>query len=857
MPHCPNWLKTFFKLTLAASLAGTMVVCGSVLYLAPQLPPVEQLREVRLQIPLKVFSADGKLIGEFGEQKRTPILYPDIPQNYIDALLAAEDDNFFHHHGVDLFGLLRAASQIIRTGDIQSGGSTITMQVARHFFLTLDQTFIRKFNEILLSFQIEHELSKDEILELYANKMFLGKRAYGIQAAANVYYGKNIDELTLAQTAMLVGTYKWPSTRNPINDPESALARRDFILGRMLQLDYIDKAQYDAALSEPMSASQYGSIIELDAQYVAEMVRSEMLSRYGASAYSDGYQVYTTIDSVAQAAANSALRNGVMQYDARHGYRGPEAQVEEDIYTDNEALASYLSELPEITGLTPAVVTEVTETEATVYIKSFGYYALKWEDGLSEARPFMTHSWVGDAPEDAASVVSPGNVIRVERADEALWHLSQLPSAQASLVALDPMDGGIRALSGGFDFAQSRFNRVTSAKRQPGSSIKPFVYTTALENNFTASSIINDAPIVLQDASLEDIWRPENDGGRFYGPTRLREALYLSRNLVSIRLLRSMGISETRDELLKYGFAKDDLATNLSLALGSEAIEPIKLARAYAVFANGGYLVEPFFIEEIRDGKDELVFEADKSIVCTDCEEENDRPLTSEGDSGFEIAYQPAPINDLSDSDEAASIEQTPLIGGVGIDKGDDQSVETAFRELMAQSGQPAKEPKYAEQVLDPRVHFITHSILQDVIKRGTGTKAKALERNDLAGKTGTTNGPRDAWFAGYSPHLVATTWLGFDDNSLLGGAEFGGTAALPIWIDFMRQALEGLPEKHFEQPEGLVIARINADTGERTTPDDPKAIFEYFLRENTPPIPAEMVGDAAVESTINTEEIF
>ena len=833
MPHCPTWLKFIIKLILAAFFASILVVCSTILYLAPQLPAAEQLRDVRLQIPLKVFSEDGKLIGEFGEQKRTPIQYSQIPDDYLLALLAAEDDNFFNHHGVDLFGLLRAVSQILTTGDIQSGGSTITMQVARNFFLTLDQTFIRKFNEILLSFQIERELSKEEIIELYANKMFLGKRAYGIQAAANVYYGKNVEDLSLAQVAMLVGVYKWPSSRNPISDPESALDRRDFILGRMRLLDYINDERYQTAIAEPITAKLHDSAVEVDAPYIAEMVRSEMFQRHGADAYADGYTVYTTIHSDTQAAADKALIDGVKNYDNRHGYRGPEATVDSDIFEDEEQLVSYLSETITVAGLVPAVVTELGEKNATIFIRNQGYMELGWEQGISEARPFMTHSWIGEAPKTADKVLQLGDLIRVEMDANGEWQLSQLPAAQAAMVALDPLDGAIRALSGGFDFYYNRFNRVISAKRQPGSSLKPFLYATALKEDFTPATLINDAPIVINDATLEDVWRPLNDSGKFYGPTRLREAFYFSRNLVSIHILRALGINKALDNILRFGFKKEDLAPNLTLALGSQALEPIKLARAYAAFANGGYLVEPHFIQEIHDRNGDIYYRANPPTVCRDCNQ-NNRNVDAETDR-FEPS---APIPSQRSTERLSALAEM-----IGADE------DTSDLDI--------DEPVSAQQIMDPRVHFIMNSMLQDVIKLGTGTKALELERSDIAGKTGTTNGPRDAWFSGYSPHLVATTWLGFDNNSLLGNSEFGGTAALPIWMDFMKEALADMPEYQFPQPDGLVIARINPETGERTTPDDPQAVFEYFLRENTPELTAEMRGEKSPKTTIDTEDIF
>ena len=796
-------LKPLFKLGFMLACMGLSGAIAVILYLAPALPSVEQLRDVKLQTPLKVFSADETLIGEFGEQKRTPITYNEIPEQFIHAILSAEDDNFFNHYGVDPLGLLRAGSQILTSGQIQSGGSTITMQVARNFFLSLEQTFTRKFNEILLALEIEHELSKEEILELYANKIYLGKRAYGIQTAANIYYGKDIGELNLAQLAMIAGLPKAPSAYNPINNPSRALERRDWILGRMRLLGYISEPEFRLASSEPITAEEHGTVIEVQAPYVAEMVRSEMVSRYGVAAYEDGYEVRTTIDTRLQETADTSVKHGLMTYDQRHGYRGPEARLDQINLQDTEQLQQALFNVDSVWELEPAIVLSVEEQTANVYIKNSGTHTLEWQDGLSDARPYRTQSWVGEPPREAGDVLSPGDRIRVRRINDR-WQLTQVPNAQAALVALDPKTGEIRALQGGFDFYYNRFNRVVSARRQPGSNLKPFLYTSALENGFTAATTINDAPIVFEDAALEDIWRPENDSGRFYGPTRLREALYFSRNLVSIRILRELGLTTARETMKRFGFEESDLATNLTLALGSEALAPLKIAQGYAGFANGGFRVEAHLIDEIRDNNGNVLYRAMHPRVCDDlCQQERERP------------------------EQFASSNFAPSNTEI-----------TSLNDLLI-NNQPREEqsPEYpdAERILEPRVHFIIDSILKDVVQKGTGRRARSLGRTDIAGKTGTTNGPRDAWFSGYNQDMVATAWVGFDDNSLLGSGEFGGTAALPIWIDFMETALQGKEEKFFDQPPGLVIARVDPETGQRAQPSDTDAIFEFFLRENTP----------------------
>jgi penicillin-binding protein 1A len=793
-----------------------MVCAGVYLQLSPALPSVEVLKDVRLQTPMRVYTRDGDLIGQFGEKKRNPLPYELIPPLFIQALLAAEDDGFFTHVGIDFMGLARAVSELVLTGEKGSGGSTLTMQVARNYFLTLERTFIRKFKEILLSLEIERVLNKEEIFELYFNQMFLGHRAYGFEAAAQVYYGKHIGELELSQLAMLAGLPKAPSRYNPISSPERSLERRDWILGRMRGLGYITGQVFDEAVAAPVTASHHGAKLAFDAPYAAEMARSEMLRRYGLAAYSDGYHVYTTIATELQQTANEAVNRGLATYDARHGYRGPEVSLPvipgEDM---TDRWKQQLARTPVIAGRLPAIVTEVTiasesvqtgehsdqsdqsdenseNSESyliTVLLPDGTTEQLPWANGPSEARPYINESRRGPKPASALELFAPGDLIRVTRGgvEEGLY-LSQIPEAQAALVALQPEDGALLSVVGGLGFAKSKFNRVTQAVRQPGSSFKPFIYSAALEQGWTAASIINDAPVVFEDAALEDTWRPENDGGKFYGPTRLRWALTKSRNLVSIRLLDQIGIRTAIDYAGRFGFDTSKLAGDLSLALGTHAVTPLDLATAYASLANGGYRIYPYLIGRVENFDREEVFRATPVTVCRECEEPRDPDALEE---------------------------------------------ELSMEEILRQAETAALPP--AERVMDECVAYIINSIMQDVIKLGTGRRARVLKRGDIAGKTGTTNGPTDAWFSGFNADVVATTWLGFDQNLELGNNEFGGKAALPMWIDFMRVALEDSPDRARPVPECIVNVRIDPKTGLLARPGQSDAMFEYFRIENVP----------------------
>jgi len=728
---------------------------------------------------MKVYSSDGQLIAQFGEQKRTPLTFDEIPNSFIQALLAAEDDNFFNHGGIDFMGLARAMSQLVVSGSIVSGGSTLTMQVARNYFLTLDQTFIRKFNEILLAIEIERALTKEEIFELYFNRVFLGHRAYGFEAASEVYYGRSIKDLSLSQWALLAGIPKAPSRDNPVSDPQAAKDRRNWILGRMVKLGYISEAEANKAKLEPVLASLHGGQVELRADYVAEMVRAEMLDRFGNRAYTDGYVVTTTVNGNLQATARGALINGLQEYDQRHGYRGAESTLQGDPVIDKIQWQEALNQRPTIADMQAAAVTRINERDIEAMLSNGQIVQITWQNGLQQANPYINEDLFGRSPREAAEIVSLGHVIRVRKKINGDYELSQLPAAQAALVSLESKTGRILSLVGGIGFSKSKFNRATQAKRQPGSSFKPFIYAAALDSGMSAATLVNDAPLVFKDASLEGVWRPENDGGKFYGPTRLRWALTKSRNLVSIRILEKMGVRNMLKYASTLGFNTDEFAPDLSLALGTHAMTPIEIARAYALLANGGFLIEPYIIERIESATGEVLFEANPAQACDPCK-----------------------------TDAEVSMADV-LSGNIQIPQ--------------------------APRVMNERIHFILDSMLKDVVKLGTGRAALTLKRNDLAGKTGTTNGPRDAWFSGYNPNIVTTTWVGFDDFSELGSREFGGTAALPIWIDYMREALEGRPEITRRIPPGIVKATIDSETGLLARAGQKNTLEEYFRSELAP----------------------
>lgn len=771
---------------LLAALFGVMTVTlflmlGAYAYIGPQLPSIESLREVQLQVPLRVYSRDEGLIAEFGEKRRVPVVIGQVPDLLVKAFLASEDDRFFEHPGVDYQGLLRAGFQLARTGEKSQGGSTITMQVARNFFLSREKTYLRKLTEILLALKIERDLSKPEILELYLNKIYLGQRAYGVGAAAQVYYGVDLSQLSLAQMAMIAGLPKAPSRYNPVANPQRALIRRNYVLARMRSLDFISAEQYEQAQHEIDQARVHASAAVVEAPYVAEMVRAELVRRYGEEqTYSRGLNVYTTLGSLHQATANAALRAGLLKYDQDHGYRGPERRVTLPIPPAPAAVAGLLHNDTILGGLHPAIVVGVEDKACRVVLRDGGVQVLAWE-GLSWARRYQTVNRRDAAPKTAADVVAVGDLVRIQKRAEG-WRLAQLPAVEGALVALDHSDGAVLAMVGGFDFNRSKFNRAVQANRQPGSSFKPFVYSAALENGFTTASVLNDAPVVFEDASLEQAWRPENYSGRFYGPTRLREALVKSRNLVSIRLLQAIGVKAARDYVLRFGFRPQSLPAELSLALGSGTLTPLEITRGYAVFANGGYLIEPYFIERITDASGDLLFQAEPLRACMDCP-------TVVPETGLD--------------------ERIPL-----------SEVESADR---------------APAIITPQNAWLMTSMMQDVIREGTATKARELGRNDLAGKTGTTNEQRDAWFCGYNPDLVASAWIGFDEVAPLGTNETGGHTALPIWMEYMGAMLKDVPEVRLDPPPGLVTVRIDTHNGLLADGEQSGALLETFREGEVP----------------------
>lgn len=785
-------LRVLLRLSLFGLFGALWLFAGVYLYLSPNLPDVATLRDVKLQTPMRVYTRDGHLIGQFGEQKRSPLAFEQIPPQFIQALLAAEDSSFFRHSGIDVPGLLRAVSELVLTGEKGSGGSTLTMQVARNYFLSLERTFMRKFNEILLAIEIERALDKREIFELYFNRVFLGHRAYGFEAASHVYYGKSIADLDLAQYAMLAGIPKAPSRNNPISGPTAGKQRRNWILGRMRDLGYIDQAEYSAAVAESDIAAHHGEQLSFSAHYAAEMVRQEMIDRYGMAAYNDGYQVYTTIDGKLQQTARQAIIDGLLTYDDRHGYRGPEQRLpptEPNLNPDRGWMEA-LSQTAVIADLLPAIVTGVGTDQVAILFADGTRSSVLWENGINHASPYLSENAVGRRPNSPAEVLAIGDLIRVRRQEDDSWALSQVPAAQAALVSLNPNNGAIISIVGGMGFELSKFNRATQAQRQPGSNFKPFLYAAALESGFTAASIINDAPIVLPDSSLDEgMWRPENDEGKFYGPTRLRWALTKSRNLVSIRLLQQLGVGKLLSYIERFGFDTSKFPRDLSLALGTHVMSVMDVATAYAVIANGGYKVEPYLIDRVENLNGEELFKAKPLTVCRSCDE----------------------------TPESAQ-----------------SSSELSMEQILARN---SSEPEFpaAPRVMDARANFILDSILKDVITKGTGRRALELKRGDIGGKTGTTNGPMDAWFSGYNADLVTSTWVGFDNYTPLGRREFGGTAALPIWIQFMREALRDSPDQKRPVPAGIVSVKIDPDTGLLARPGQRDAIFEYFMKENAP----------------------
>jgi len=801
LPQKP-WQIVLFAVT-GMFVLGVFLAAAVALILTPTLPSLGDLSEGHLKVPLRVYSAEGTLIAEFGEERRIPIKVADVPPQLIRAILAAEDDAFYYHQGVDFQGILRAAINNLRRGRTSEGASTITMQVARNYFLSPEKTYTRKIKEVLLAFKFEREFSKNEILELYLNKIYLGSRAYGFAAAAQIYFGRNLNELTIPEMALLAGLPKAPSRYNPLANPDSAFERRAYVLRRMLKLGVIDETTFTESMNAPLGASRHALRFSVDAPYVAEMVRQIMVEKYTeSSSYADGYHVYTTIQVKDQQAADAALRKALLAYDRRHGWRGPAGQENISRMTATDRLDELLKDYPNVGNLIPAIIKFTDEKLAIAYIQDgtsieLGLPAVAW------AAQRIDEDTLGPAPRRITDVLRVGDVVYLERTNEERWLLAQIPEAEGGFVSLDPKNGAILALSGGFDFRLNQYNHATLAQRQPGSSFKPFIYSAALDKGFTPASLISGAPIVIEDVSLEDEWRPEDYSHKFFGPTRLRKALALSLNLVAVRLLRAITPEYAAEYMGRFGFDPAKLPKNLSLTLGTADATPLQMAEAFAVFANGGYRIQGHLIQRIEDAKHNIIEQANPVVVCPNC---------------------PAPKG--NDPQGRGSVTE----GGMP-EVADPRGLEVVAGEPASEMTDPSKPvPRYAEQVITPQNSFLMNSILRDTVSYGTAQAANVLNRKDLAGKTGTTNDHRDAWFNGFNSDIVAISWVGFDQNQSLGKGETGGRAALPMWIDYMRVVLEDVPEKPLLPPPGVVAVHINRETGKPAAPSDPDTMIEYFI---------------------------
>jgi len=831
-----NWFRIMTIVAgcvMLVTFFGAYALACSYVYLVPTLPSTEAMRNAELQVPLRVFTRSGELIAQIGEQRRIPVTYAEIPELVKHAFIAAEDERFFEHHGIDYFGVVRAAVVDVISGHKTQGASTITMQAARNMFLSLDKTARRKLQETFVTYRMEHEFSKQEIFGLYLNVIFFGQRSYGVAAAAEAFFGKTLDKLDVAEAATLAGVPKAPSSYNPIVNPELATARRAYVLRRMRELGYIDAATADAANKEPMHARAHAPLFDVEAPYVAEMARLELRQRFGASAETAGYRVYTTLDGRLQAAAVRAVRIGLIEYDRRHGWRGPAGHVElaAGATSDYEDL---VDEYVTIGDLAPAVVTSVEERGAHVYVKSLGPAAIDW-DGIAWARRALANEMVGPAPTRAAQVLKKGDVVYVVADEAGHAQLAQVPEAQSALVALDPNDGSIVSLVGGFDYFTNKYNRVIQARRLPGSGFKPFLYSAALEQGITPASVFLDAPIVLEGNGAEEAWRPENNERQFGGPTRLREALVHSRNLVSIRVLKEIGVDNAINYVSRFGFDPKTMPRDLTLALGTLEVTPLELASGYAVFANGGYRVQPYFIDRIEDAGGQVVWRAAPRMVCRQCD----------ADGG--AAAPPA-----------AAVKVANAAATAGTFPGGDPRQAAAPGETADSTrGEPGALPpeQIAPRVISAQNAYVMADMMGDVIRHGTGVRARVLGREDIAGKTGTTNKAVDTWFNGFTDNLVATVWVGFDQDKPLGESEEGAHTALPIWVAFMREALRGVPEERRAMPDGIVSLRISAQTGELVSAENPLGVTEIFMANHLPQNEPGMMQNA--EGQASGEPIF
>ena len=793
-------------LGLSATIGGVAAVVGAYYFVAPGLPKAETIRDIPLQIPLRIFSRDGHLISEIGERRRILVTFDDLPPHVVAAFVAAEDQRFFAHPGIDYRGILRAVVELVTTGD-PTGGSTLTQQLARDYFLTRERRITRKIREAFLAYKIEQEFTKEQIMALFLNKMFFGQRAYGVAAAAQVYFNKSLQDINAAEAATLAGVLPAPSRYNPVYSAANATNRRGYVLRRMRELGHIDEAEFQESIAFPMESQLHGAAVELNAPYIAEMVRSEMLRRYGEDTYTAGFQVVTSLDSSLQTAANYALRNGLLEFTRRRGYRGPITITELDAALLDAPLEEWPIEIRESLdqyapgGLSVALVKAISDNNSAQIVFSGGVeVTLPWA-GINWAKPFIDRATTGPAPEKAEDVLSVGDLIYVMPTTSGSWALAQVPEAQGAVVSIDPYDGAVGALTGGFDFTLSKFNRARQAYRQPGSSFKPFIYSAALEQGNTPATVILDAPVVINSSELEAVWRPINYSGRFYGPTRMREALVRSMNLVSVRLLLfETGVGNAVRHIAKFGFGDAALPRNGSLALGGGAASPLDMAQGYATIANGGHAIKPYVIDAIYGPEGETLYRSEPAVVCDSC-------LAKETKGYFARAMALEEMADVALNYRPDAAVAPELFEGINV----------------------------APQAVSPQNVFLVQDMMRDVIRRGTGRRAMALGRRDLSGKTGTSNDRRDAWFGGFNGDLASIVWVGYDDDLPLGPGEEGSRTALPIWVEFSRLALAGVPENQMPMPEGIVSVRIDRETGCPARAGQGNAVFEVFREGNVP----------------------
>ncbi|MFQ0992829.1 penicillin-binding protein 1A [Gilliamella apicola] len=840
-------LKFFLKFFIGCFLCALVIAIAGYTYYSKDLPDVTTLKNVRLQTPLQILSKDGELIAIFGERRRTPLKYNEIPPVVVNAVIATEDARFYEHFGIDPVGIVRAMYIGLKQKGFSQGGSTITQQVAKNFFLTPEKSISRKAKEIILAIRMEKELTKEEIMTLYLNMINFGSRAYGVAAASYTFFGKTPEQLTIDEAALLAGLPNAPSAYNPISHPERARTRRDWVLGRMLDQSYITQSQYNEAISKPINVSYHSPQIEFSAPYIAEMARQFMYDKFGENAYTDGYKVYTTISKTDQLAAEQAVQKNIIDYDIRHGYRGPEKILwkNNEKAWDDDQIQNTLKKYTCYSGMCPGVVTLSSDVEANVVLTDKSKIVIAFQD-MKWARPFISDTKQGSFPKKVSDTLKPGQLIWVKKINDK-WALAQIPAVNAALVSLDSDNGAIKAIVGGYDFYLSKFNRATQALRQLGSNIKPFIYTATLEKGLTMATLLNDAPIVRSTGSAT--WRPKNSPPSYAGPLRLRIGLGMSKNVMMVRALRAVGIEYVANYLERFGFPKENISLNESLALGSASFTPLQVARAYSVIVNGGYLISPYLIEKIEDNNgSDVIYQHQPLIACKNC---TDEVINTES--------TPVSLNNVENEIDESGNEE-PEQANL---KSDDNMV---LPNINLDNKATDVTPKYAPQTINSGLAFIMKDGLRSIVFggsnwQGTAWRVKALGRKDVGGKTGTTNESKDVWFSGFGGNIVTTVWMGFDDHRRKLGrtirAEAGAVTANPVWVDYMKIALQDVPITEDTKPENVISLTIDQKTG-LLPQSGSKTMSEYFIKGSEPTSYATQEVDTSVtDSEGNTQELF